>query len=111
MALDFRTNIFEGIYRVEEYLQISAILLFIFVAFLELPLNLPLFTIDGQIPNRFWIFIFMTVPVYFASGILRWVTSIGEIIGKEAERRIESWVLIEDRQKKDSSTEEQLGDQ
>jgi len=42
----------------------------------------------------------MTVPVYFASGILRWVTSIGEIIGKEAERRIESWVLIEDRQKK-----------
>lgn len=91
---EIQTNIFEGINRVEDYFQILAIFLFLFVAFLSLPMDMSDLQLVDSIPLRFWIFTAMPIPVLLASGILRWVSKLGNTVGdlaiEEIEEKIEN---------------------
>lgn len=89
MTGDIQTHFFEGIYEVEEYMQIFSGALFIFIAILSLPINFSSLSLDGTIPNRFWFFTAMPIFVYFASGILRWVEQVGNVIGSTIIEKIE----------------------
>lgn len=93
MSVEISPEIFKDIERAEDIFQILATGLFIITAFFTLPLNLSPPSISGPIPMRYWFLTAMPMVVLIASGVIRWVTQVGDLLGQAALNRLEDRII------------------